>query len=104
MKAPDPQLELHALAQPRELTVTGDDLAPTVARIEARGGIIQAWERVPGCNGQWRLEIFWPRCSCELCAPPPLPSSAAAPMLDTADDAPRATPEGKAGHSSKESL
>jgi len=54
------QPELDGLA-PRELIVSGDDLAPTIARIVSKGGRVEATDVVPGRHGLWRLSIVWIR-------------------------------------------
>lgn len=101
MTSNDPQPDLPALAQPRVLVVGGDDLAATLAKLRKQGGRVL---HMDVDRASYTLHIFWPRCSCELCTPQALPSDAAVPLLQTRDDAPQATPDGKNGHSSKESL
>lgn len=85
---PTDQPELEGLSQPREIVVSGDQLASVCAQLREQGAVIEAWEMVPGSNSQWRLEIVWPACGCEICQPPSTPSGTADPVLITADDTP----------------
>lgn len=47
--------------QPREMIVTGMELADTVARLKAAGARVTGMEVVSHCNGTWRLELCWPQ-------------------------------------------
>ena len=56
---PDPQPTLPAFVdkRPRELVVSGNDLAATLASIRAQGGIVQ---RMDVDRAEYRLSIGWP--------------------------------------------
>lgn len=55
------QPELNIM--PKELTVNGNELAATIARLEHQGASVYSIAQVPRHKAQWRLKIRWPRKS-----------------------------------------